>query len=85
MVGEVLLSPRMSSTKVCMKLFNMACHNFGERGGTNLNSRLLEGYVGSLVGGPSNSSHGQQVKSLIPMLLRSQWQWVHDVNGPLLL
>jgi hypothetical protein len=58
MVGEVLVSPRLSSTKVCVKLFNMSCPNFGERDRTNLQLRLLMGYVGSVASGPDHNSHG---------------------------
>jgi hypothetical protein len=60
MIDVVLLCSRLSSHKVCMKFFNMACPNFGERGETNLQSRLFMGYIGSLASGPDNSSHGCQ-------------------------
>jgi hypothetical protein len=85
MDGEVLISSGLSSTEVCMKLFNMACPNFSERGGTNFQSRLLMGCVGSLVSRPDHSRHGREVMSLRPLLLRSQWQHADDLSNPLQL
>jgi hypothetical protein len=85
MVGEVLLFPGLSSTKVCMKLFNMDWPNFGKRGMTNLQSRLLKDYVESLAREPDHSSHEQEVMSLSLLLLRSQSKWMDDISESLLL
>jgi hypothetical protein len=43
------------------------------------------GYIGSLTSGPNHSSHEQEVASLSPLLLRSQWQHANDVSDPLLM
>jgi hypothetical protein len=85
MACEALISPGLSSTEVCMKLFNMACPDFGEQGGTNFQSRLLMGCVGSLVSRPDHSRHRREVMSLSPLLLRSQWQQTDDLSDPLQL
>jgi hypothetical protein len=53
-----------------MKYLNMACSNFGDRGGTNLQSRLLMGCIGSLASGPGHSSHRRDVTSPSSLLLR---------------
>jgi hypothetical protein len=63
----------------------MACLNFGEQGGTNLQSRLFIGYVGSLASRPGHSSHEQEVTSLSLLLLRSQLQRADDISNPLVL
>jgi hypothetical protein len=81
----ILLSSRLSNTKVYIKLFNMTCLNFDEQGGANLQSRLLMGYVGPLASGLHHSSHGQEVTSLIPLLLRPQWQQTDEISDTLLL
>jgi hypothetical protein len=48
MAVDVLFSSRLCMTAVCMKRFIMSCSNFGERCGTNLQSRLVMSYVGLL-------------------------------------
>jgi hypothetical protein len=69
----------------CKQVLMLISLTFDERGGTNLQSRLLMGYVGSLAIGVGYSSHGQEVTSLRLLLLRSQWQRADDVNDSLLL
>jgi hypothetical protein len=63
----------------------MTCLNFDEQGGTNLQSRLLMGYVRPLASGLHQSSYGQEVTSLIPLLLRPQWQQTDEISDTLLL